>query len=120
MCEQLQATRFFTIPVPKSSATIDRSIPIGQGPCKAVRLKVNAYNRNTQALTVASNFYLYIGDQEAQETELLVIDTVGVVNVQWTPKIYVDDLSKVWVRNPNVAAFPDPAILQVMVYTDES
>lgn len=129
MCQEFTKTRFITVPIKQ---TLEQGIAIGQGKCKAVRLKLNTFFRNTLELvalgTPLQPFLVYYGDSQTQENELFAnstYDTVtgdGIESIicigDWTPKIYCTNLEEVFIRyggteqNPN---WPATANVQVMI-----
>lgn len=106
-------TEFFTLAVPY---TPDKGIPIGQGACKAVVLKVNALTRNDTNVFVT---HMYYGDSKGQERELIGACGTAAAgdpityNFGASEVIFCTDLSQVFVRhglNGNILQ------LQVLVY----
>lgn len=112
-------TTWLTIPVKKPTTTVTKQgVSLGQGPCSAVRLSVNAYAHDTSpaALVVATNFFIYYGDVTRQEKELIIVDNAGHVNTFDSGLILCRDLSEVFVRVPLIAAYPDIIMVQARVY----
>lgn len=120
MCQEFETTEFLTIALNK---TLTAGIAIGQGECKAVRLKLNALQRNT-ALALQAGLFIgfYYGDSERQEAEYSVLGVAGTsLNsiADWTPLIYCKDLSDVFIRyaaKTANAGWPDTIQVQVMVH----
>lgn len=114
MCQEFFKTRFISVPINTSSNT---GIPIGQGACKAVRLKLNALIRNAKTglnVFVSSAYY---GDSQSQECELVAgFNPIGGLTAtlfyqsEWTPKIYCQNLEEVFIRSQL-----DDLVLQVMI-----
>lgn len=115
MCKEFSKTRFITVPV---KLTPDYGIPIGQGKCSAVRLRINAFQRNSTGLAqfgANAAGLVYYGDAQSQENELTAIADVTAGRIQfqinnWSPKIYCEHLEEVLVRTPY-----DLIQLQVMI-----
>jgi hypothetical protein len=99
-------TSFLPINIPARATT--QGMPIGQGKCVAVYLYLNSLVLNTQAAaqTAANEAQIYYGDEKTQLIEL--------VRGQFSKLIYVDDLSKIYVRCNGVANTDN---LVAMVYT---
>lgn len=94
-------TEFKTVAV---TETTDIGVPIGIGGCRAVRLYLNQYVRNSINATLAAQTQLYYGDSDSQEMELL--------RGQWSKLILCTNLNQVFIRNP----FSTTGNVQVMVY----
>lgn len=92
---------FTTIPLEVGQTKI--GTPLGQGKCKAVRLRLNNYDRNTENKVTIE--YIYYGDAKAQEMELR-LDTTSHL-------IITDNLNKIYIRNPksDIRAFVQVEIL---------
>lgn len=89
-------TEFFTLAVPY---TPNVGIPIGQGACKAVVLKVNSLIRNSDDAPIIGT--LYYGDSKSQERELIgfTIGGGGIFSYSNSSDvIFCTDLSQVFVR----------------------
>src|SRR4051812_13115889 len=71
--------------------TTETGIALGQGECKAVRIRLNAFTRNSNAVAIVPE-YFYYGDSQSQEFEL----ETGV-NSELIP---CTNLNQIWVRNP--------------------
>lgn len=84
--------------------TLISGVPVGIGGCRAIRLRLNQYERNSVNATNATQTQVYYGDSNAQEVELL--------RGTWSELIVCSDLNKVFVRNP----FSTAANVQIMVY----
>lgn len=116
MCKEFDRTKFLTVPV---AQTPNVGIPIGEGRCSAVRLKINAFERNNLNTPIGVPAILgYYGDSQAQECELLAGAEITAGEFQyiisnWTPKIYCKNLEEVFVRSPNGIT------LQVMIYLSD-
>lgn len=100
MCEQITKTRFINIPI---AYTPERGIPIGQGECKAVRLRINAFQRNSIVAVSADPVIVYFGDSQSQENELIAFyanaANKAFLQNDWSPEIKCTDLSQVFIRN---------------------
>jgi hypothetical protein len=88
----------------KVEQTLEKGIPIGKGKCKAVRLQLNQYVRNSVTGVAAPQAAVYFGDSQAQNTEILR-STI-------THLIVTDRLEKIFVRN----AYAADAYIQVWIY----
>lgn len=122
MCQEFTKTRFITVPIKE---TLDKGIPIGSGECKAVRLHLNTFRRNS-ILPVTGNaqetpFYVYYGDSQSQENELTAfcsVDTDIKTLSDWSPIIYCENLEEVFIRyggQSTSAQWPITANVQVMI-----
>jgi len=117
MCQEFKKTRFITVPI---TQTLDKGIAIGQGACKAVRLRLNAFQRNSiNTPTAGEQFFIYYGDSQTQENELLAIFLGQRAGYDWSPLIYCENLEEVHIRYAGVFAtedWPAVAYVQVMIY----
>lgn len=132
MCQEFKKTRFLTVPI---ATTLQSGIALGQGKCGAVRLRLNCCLRNApdNFVTGSNNptvpFFVYFGDSQSQENELLAYisnssdDIVMQANFGWTPKIYCENLEQVFIRYSGQAnsnsEWPEIAYVQVMIYSNE-
>lgn len=109
MCNQINHTQFETITIPASANLA--GIPLGQGKCKAVKLLLNNYVLNTETATAVADAQrvAYYGDRTRQNAEL-----PRNVNGLWSPVIFCEDLSDVYVRSNGVETH-----VQVMIYMDK-
>lgn len=114
MCDNLLKTRFITVPI---TNTPNGGVKIGDGKCKGVRLKLNAFVRNTAGLA-HTPFFAYYGDAKEQEIELMAVDTLGSVNVEWSKLIPCTDLNQVFIRYSANGGWPVTAYVQVMICED--
>ena len=89
----VQKTDYISYELPSSNS---KGMQIGSGGCKAVILRVNLFDRNTQTNNDPLNHYIYYGNAQRQEFEL----PIGVNS----PIIFCSDLSQVYVRVPTVNA----------------
>lgn len=124
MCQEFTKTRFITVPI---TETLNGGIPLGSGACKAVRLRLNTFNRNV--ITLLNNditvpVFIYYGDSQSQECELFAYGQLqgGAQNVyingDWSPKIYCENLEDVFIRYAGAAAnssWPSSVNVQVMI-----
>lgn len=113
MCDKALKTRYITVQVKNTPIN---GIKIGDGRCQGVRLRLNAFTRNT-AVLVHTPFLCYYGDAKEQENELIAVDTLGSVNKDWSRFIPCTDLNEVFVRFValNILGWPDTAYVQVMI-----
>lgn len=114
MCQEFTKTTFKTKPIAASTGSTATGVPIGQGKCKAVRLRINALIRDSLNPTSIYNVGYY-GDSQAQENELFAgVDTTGgnliAYQSDWTPKIYCQNLEEIFVRGTG-----NPFQLQIMI-----
>ena len=132
MCQEFKKTRFITVPI---TETLQGGIPIGQGKCGAVRLRLNTYLRNQPTPTwgdaLERPFFVYYGDAQSQENELFafsgLVDAntsfpVMSFNGNWTPKIYCENLEEVFIRyggQTQESSWPETAYVQVMIMSNE-
>lgn len=121
MCQELTEftkTRFITTPI---TFTPNTGIPVGEGACKAVRLRVNALGHNLAAAFQGFQAAVYYGDARSQENELIFAATRDGANKllfyqsEWTPLIYCQNLEEVFIRSGYAGANADPAQVQVMI-----
>lgn len=90
-----------TLPV---TQTLISGIPVGQGACKAIVLRLNSNIRNNTAAGLVTATYFYWGDAQKQENEVLRgIDSIV---------IFCKNQEEVFVRN----AFSGVINIQVVVY----
>ena len=118
MCQEFKKTTFKTVPVGSGGG-----IAIGQGKCKAVRLRINALilNTVTGAGERSTLWQVYYGDSQSQNNELVAgVNPFGGANdailyqSEWTPLIYCENLEDVFIRFP-VLFGTDTAYVQVMI-----
>jgi hypothetical protein len=98
---QICHTRFTSVTVPADNT---QGLPIGQGACKAVILKLNRYVFNSTNGTEQGVEQMYIGDAQAQDWELERGRSSDI--------IFCKDLNEVFVRVPS----GEVALVQILMY----
>lgn len=117
MCQEFTKTRFKTFPLNSLSASPSGAgIPIGQGKCSAVRLRINALVNGLPQPHNNLLSFIYYGDSQSQENELVsVLNITGgkVICYQsdWTPIIYCENLEEVFIKKPA----GDDMYVQIMI-----
>jgi hypothetical protein len=106
-------TEFKLVPVQNASL----GVPLGLGKCKAVRLKLNAFPLDDGSNYVALPNYIYYGDAQSQQIELMATDLANTsAQDGYSPLIYCRDLSEVFIRY-NTGQNPVTVYLNVLVYS---
>lgn len=117
---RITRTEFKTVTI---TDTPDYGIPIGNGKCKGVRLKLNVFKRNgADRVNVGTDnsFLIYYGDAQSQEVELIasVNDFNLIVTPNFEPSKFIPctDLSQVFIRYKQLDDATPEAQVQVIIY----
>lgn len=86
------------------ASTLAQGVALGNGKCKAVILKFNSFVRNDTAGLAVAPTYIYFGDSQSTERELLRGVSSDV--------IFCNDLNEITIRNPFIADVQ----VQVLIY----